>query len=102
MAEKLFHTRIPNSTFVYQPKDSEGKPKQGVTDVLQFHGIDLLVSDPAQIEALEAAADTPGSLIYTKDKKAVVDAAAKLAFEQVKERAGDVVEKMAKAGIKPA
>lgn len=94
---KTYHTSIPNSTFYAQPTGEDGKPVQGQTVTLQFKGDTLEVSDPAYIKALDSIADTPGCPIYTSNKKTAT-AGTEQAFAEVKSRAGEVVEQIAKAG----
>lgn len=95
---KTYHTRIANSTFIVQPCDKEGKPLAGQTTTLQFHGDTLIVEDAEHIKHLDDVADKPGSMIYTRDVKAVLGTAENAPFEQVKARAAEVVEQIAKAG----
>jgi hypothetical protein len=97
VVEKTYHTSIENSTFIYQPKDKEGKGVQGQMEVLQFHGTTLRVSNPAHIADLDAIADAPGCPIYTRDLKTAT-AGANEPFREVKNRAGEIVEQIAKAG----
>ena len=94
---KAYHTRILNSTFIYQPNDKEGKPVSGQTETLHFRGDTLEVEDPAHIAALDAVADKGSCPIYTKDPKTAL-AGANLPFNEVKNRAAEVVEQIAKAG----
>lgn len=94
---KTYHTRIPNSTFVAQLRDSNGNPLAGRTKILQFRGSDMTVEDPDLIAQLDECADQPGSTIYTKDPSVVLNDADVPASE-VKKRAGDVVAAIAAAG----
>jgi hypothetical protein len=95
---KTYHTRHANSTFVVQKYDEQGKPLTGQCEVLQFHGKDLVTSDPQAIRQLDEAADKPASPIYTTKPNAMMEALEKAAVKQVVDRAGDVVEQLAKAG----
>lgn len=94
---KIYHSRIPNSTFIVQPNGADGKPAQGQTAVLQFKGDTLSVEDPTHIAALDAIADSPGCPIYTKSPKAAMQDV-NIPFQEVKARAAEVVEQIAKAG----
>lgn len=95
--KKIYHTRIANSTFIVQRNGADGKPLQGQTELLQFRGDTLEVEDAEVIAQLDAVADKAGCPIYTKDKKTAL-LGENLPFQQVKERAAEVVEQIAKAG----
>ena len=95
--KKVYHTRVANSTFIIQRNGADGKPVQGQTELLQFRGDTLEVEDPDYITQLDAVADKPGCPIYTKDKKTAL-IGENVPFQQVKERAAEVVEQIAKSG----
>jgi hypothetical protein len=95
--KKIYHTRIPNSTFIIQREGADGKPLQGQTELLQFRGDTLEVEDAEYIKQLDAVADKAGCPIYTKDKKVAMEGE-NIPFQEVKARAAEVVEQIAKAG----
>lgn len=97
---KVYYTRHPNSTFIAQVKNPDGTNAIGQSKTIQFHGNKVLVSDPEIIKQMDAAADSIGSPLYTRQKNGAETQVDSLAFEQVKSRAGDIVEQMARAGIK--
>jgi hypothetical protein len=95
--KKIYHTRIPNSTFIVQRNGTDGKPAQGQTELIQFRGETYETEDADYIAQLDAVADKPGCPIYTKDKKTAL-IGENVPFQQVKERAAEVVEQIAKSG----
>jgi hypothetical protein len=99
MTERIYHTWHPNSTFIVQKVDKEGKRLAGQTNLLQFHGTMLATEDPAAIAQLDETAALPGSPIYVDEERAKGYKKQEAApFDEVKKRAGDVVEAIAKAG----
>lgn len=90
-----FHTRIPNSTFICQELDSDGKPLAGQARVLQFHGGNYTTEDPMEIAQLNAVADKSGSQIYLVK---AADPSAAIPAEEVKQAAARTLEKIAAAG----
>lgn len=97
---KTFFCSYPGATFYAQRTDKEGKRLGGQIITLQFsHFGALTTSDPDAIQQLEETAALPNSPIYIDAEKAEKLRKAEMApFEEVKSRAGDIVEQIAKAG----
>lgn len=95
-----FHTRIPNSTFIVQKKDADGKAVIGQTRVLQFkgHALTIPAEDHDALDQIREISDVPGSMIYTRPGNANPTAEELQAFNEVKSQAGDTVAKIAAAG----
>jgi len=96
-AGKVYHNRIPNSTFIAKVFDEDKKVVVGMSETLQWRGDTLLVTDPNHIAQLDQVADTPGCPIYTTNP-AVANVGQDEPFAEVKNRAAEVVESIAKSG----
>jgi hypothetical protein len=104
--ERIFGVRHTNSTFVVQERDKDGRPIPGVAYVLQAHGNYFRTSDPDAVSALEKVAKQKNPAIFMVSEEEIRAAGLHIPlsgdenrpFEEVKERAGQVVEAIAKAG----
>ena len=98
VSERIYHTRILNSTFIVQRHDKEGKPVTGQVKVLQFHGDTLRTTDAEAVSQLDAVCEYGNCPIYIDGAIPSVMSDEKAPFADVKKRAGEIVEQMAKAG----
>jgi hypothetical protein len=93
----VYHTRVPNSTFIAKMFDEDKKIIVGQVEVLEFRGDTLVVTNPNHIAQLDAIADTPGCPIYTKSAQSAM-MGENMPFSEVKNRAAEVAEQLAKSG----
>lgn len=93
-----FYTRHPNSTFIAQLYGIDGKPLVGQTYICQFHGDSYYTEEPSLIAQLQSVSDQPASPIFTKKNGVAAPYVDQVAFMEVRRRAGDVVEQIARAG----
>ena len=99
VAARKFHTRIPNSTFIVQRLDAEGKAVAGQVRILPFHGTELTTTDAEAIAQLDACIDDGNSTTIYRDGEMSLSLGDEQApFHDVKKRAGEIVEQIAKAG----
>lgn len=102
-AERAFYTSHQNSTFIAQRMEA-GKPVPGILMVLKATGHFFHTSDQDAIAQLVATAALPGSPLTEVPADAAMQdlklprTDEQRPFEEVKERAAEVVSAIAKAG----